>query len=167
MLQSLGVLVYSPPLEYAIRDKREIASGYSWEVQLRGCSIWYERPIQRSILASQTDRGFANRPRAVELIRREILRLHPEALEINAVLIDFFLYDLAKERETSGKFFCSIVSIAQFTLASVGSLVQFESCHVAIVLFGASTRFVGRETRQPRDCVQPPGLRSGLLCDTS
>ena len=41
--------------------------------------------------------------RAIELIRREILRQHPETLEVNAVLIDFFLYDLAKEREASGK----------------------------------------------------------------
>jgi len=37
--------------------------------------------------------------RAVELIRREILKVEPSALNVNAVLIDFFLYDLAKERE--------------------------------------------------------------------
>ncbi|KAK3117012.1 hypothetical protein LTR53_002033 [Teratosphaeriaceae sp. CCFEE 6253] len=49
----------------------------SLEVQLRGCSIW-----------------------AVELMRREIISQHPEAEgTVNAVLIDFFLYDLAKERE--------------------------------------------------------------------
>jgi len=47
-------------------------------VQLRGCSIY-----------------------AVELVRREILRARPDA-EVNAVLIDFFLYDLAKEREKQG-----------------------------------------------------------------
>ena len=41
---------------------------------------------------------------AVELMRREILRQHPEAVEVNAVLIDFFLYDLAKEKESSGTF---------------------------------------------------------------
>ncbi|KAK0939512.1 hypothetical protein LTR29_008881 [Friedmanniomyces endolithicus] len=77
MLHTLGVLSYSPPLLYRLRDKNEIPSGHSWEVQLRGCSIW-----------------------AVELIRREIGRQHPEAEgEVNAVLIDFFLYDLAKERE--------------------------------------------------------------------
>jgi hypothetical protein len=40
-----------------------------------GCSIW-----------------------AVELLRREIVKLKPEA-KINAILIDFFLYDLAKEKE--------------------------------------------------------------------
>jgi hypothetical protein len=38
----------------------------------------------------------------VELIKREILRQHPDA-KINAILIDFFLYDLAKEMEASGK----------------------------------------------------------------
>ena len=77
MLHSLGVLSYSPPLSYYISDKKVLASGHSWEVQLRGCSIW-----------------------AVELIRREITQSHPEAAQqVNAVLIDFFLYDLAKERE--------------------------------------------------------------------
>ncbi|KAK0365849.1 hypothetical protein LTR02_003979 [Friedmanniomyces endolithicus] len=77
MLHTLGVLSYSPPLLYRLRDQKEIPSGHSWEVQLRGCSIW-----------------------AVELIRREIVRQHPEAEGVvNAVLIDFFLYDLAKERE--------------------------------------------------------------------
>ena len=42
--------------------------------------------------------------RAVELIRREILKQHPEATGVNAVLTDFYLYDLAKEREAAGKF---------------------------------------------------------------
>lgn len=45
---------------------------------LAGCSIW-----------------------AVELLRREILQLKPET-KVNAILIDFFLYDLAKEREQEG-----------------------------------------------------------------
>lgn len=44
-----------------------------------GCSIW-----------------------AIELIRREIMKLDPEA-KVNAILIDFFLYDLAKERELAGE----------------------------------------------------------------
>lgn len=38
----------------------------------------------------------------------EILRQHPEATNINAVLIDFFLYDLAKERETAGEYATSL-----------------------------------------------------------
>ncbi|KAF2227145.1 hypothetical protein BDZ85DRAFT_59085 [Elsinoe ampelina] len=77
-LHSLGCLSYSPKLDYAIRTKQMIESGSSWECQLRGCSIW-----------------------VVELIRRQIVAAHPEA-EVNAVLIDFFLYDLAKEREKEG-----------------------------------------------------------------
>ncbi len=43
-----------------------------------GCSIW-----------------------CVELIRREILRQHPGA-KVNAILIDFFLYDTMKVREGAG-----------------------------------------------------------------
>jgi len=38
----------------------------------------------------------------VELIRREIVREHADA-KINAVLIDFFLYDLMKEMEAAGR----------------------------------------------------------------
>lgn len=75
MLHSLNVLTYSPPLDNRVRRWEPLESGHSWEIQLRGCSIW-----------------------AVEMIRREIEREHPEA-GMNAVLIDFFLYDLAKEKE--------------------------------------------------------------------
>lgn len=79
MLHSLGCLSYSPPLEYAIRDQKILEPGHSWEVQLRGCSIY-----------------------CVELIRKLITQKHSEA-RINAILIDFFLYDLAKERERAGE----------------------------------------------------------------
>jgi len=75
MLNSLGCLQYSPPLYYHIKRLRQIDSGHPWEVQLRGCSIW-----------------------CVELIRREIVRCNPEA-RVNAILIDFFLYDTVKEQE--------------------------------------------------------------------
>lgn len=44
-----------------------------------GCSIW-----------------------AIELLRREILKLQPDA-KVNAILLDFFLYDLAKEKEKAGE----------------------------------------------------------------
>lgn len=79
ILHSMGCLYYSPLLLAAIETKQTIESGCSWEMQLRGCSIW-----------------------CVELIRREILRQHPGA-EINAILIDFFLYDTMKELEAAGK----------------------------------------------------------------
>ncbi|KAF1956336.1 hypothetical protein CC80DRAFT_548634 [Byssothecium circinans] len=79
MLHSLGVISFSPPLEAKLRRKEVLKSGHGWEMQIRGCSIW-----------------------AVELLRREILKLQPEA-QINAILIDFFLYDLAKEKEKAGE----------------------------------------------------------------
>ena len=78
MLHSLGCLQYSPPLESQVRRCAPIESGHPWEMQLRGCSIW-----------------------CVELLRREIVRRHPGA-KINAVLIDFFLYDTVKEMEMKG-----------------------------------------------------------------
>ena len=78
MLHSLGIMWYCPPLENKIRRLEMIDSGDTWEMQIRGCSIW-----------------------AVELLRREIKRLKPDT-EVNAILIDFFLYDLAKEKEKEG-----------------------------------------------------------------
>jgi len=79
ILHTLGCLTYSPPLDSAIRTQQPIAHDSGYEVQLRGCSIW-----------------------TVEMIRREILRKNPDA-KVNAILIDFFLYDLAKEKEKSGE----------------------------------------------------------------
>ncbi|KAF2804849.1 uncharacterized protein BDZ99DRAFT_490963 [Mytilinidion resinicola] len=79
ILHSFGCLIYCPPLESRIRRLDPLECGHSWELQLRGCSIW-----------------------SVELLRREIVRDHPEA-KINAILIDFFLYDLAKEKEDEGE----------------------------------------------------------------
>ncbi|KAK4228898.1 hypothetical protein QBC38DRAFT_131431 [Podospora fimiseda] len=79
ILNTMGCLLYSPLLEMAVKDKKEVVSGSSHEVQLRACSIW-----------------------CVELIRREIIKAHPEA-HINAILIDFFLYDTIKEMESKGK----------------------------------------------------------------
>jgi hypothetical protein len=79
ILHTLGCLTYSPPLDNTIRTQRPIAHHSGYEIQLRGCSIW-----------------------TVEMIRREILRKNPHA-KVNAILIDFFLYDLAKEKEKSGE----------------------------------------------------------------
>jgi len=79
MLNSLGCLRYSPPLYSRVSHQEAIATGENCEIELRGCSIW-----------------------CVELIRRQILREHPEA-KVNAILIDFFLYDTLKEKERSGE----------------------------------------------------------------
>ncbi|KAF2120755.1 hypothetical protein BDV96DRAFT_565467 [Lophiotrema nucula] len=78
MLHSLGVMSYCPPLEGRIRRLQPIESGHSWEIQIRGSSIW-----------------------AIELLRREIMKLDPDA-KVNAILLDFFLYDLAKEKQLDG-----------------------------------------------------------------
>ncbi|KAF2448056.1 hypothetical protein P171DRAFT_519046 [Karstenula rhodostoma CBS 690.94] len=78
ILHSLGLISYCPPLEGRIRRGEMIESGHSWELQIRGCSIW-----------------------AIELLRREILKIQPDA-KVNAILLDFFLYDLAKEKENAG-----------------------------------------------------------------
>lgn len=75
ILHTLGCMSFSPPLEAHLRARKGLPSGGSWEVQIRGCSIW-----------------------AVETLRREILRQDPDA-KVNAVLIDFFLYDAMKELE--------------------------------------------------------------------
>lgn len=81
MLQSLNVLWYSPRLEAKIKRKEQLKSGENLEVEIRGCSVW-----------------------AVELLRREMVRQHPEAKDkINPILIDFFLYDTCKEREAAAE----------------------------------------------------------------
>lgn len=79
MLNNLGCLLYSPPLESHLRRHNIIEFGNPWEVELRGCSIW-----------------------AVELIVRLIKAADPPR-HVNAILVDFFLYDTAKEREAAGK----------------------------------------------------------------
>lgn len=81
MLQGLHCLWYSPRLETRVARLQQLRPGETMEVEIRGCSIW-----------------------CVELIRREIERRHPEAKhKLNAVLIDFFLYDTCKELEARGE----------------------------------------------------------------
>ncbi|KAH7039977.1 uncharacterized protein B0I36DRAFT_4106 [Microdochium trichocladiopsis] len=78
-LSSLGCIEYSPPLLGKIARKEVIESGSHFEMQIRAASIW-----------------------SVEAIRREIKREHPET-HVNAILIDFFLYDTMKQLEAEGK----------------------------------------------------------------
>jgi hypothetical protein len=82
ILTALGILQVSPRLTWHIKEKKQIEPHHRWEVELRGCSIW-----------------------AVEMLRREILKQFPEGgdgkVGLNAILLDFFLYDLAKEREAA------------------------------------------------------------------
>ncbi|KAJ1338658.1 putative Queuosine Q salvage protein family [Microdochium nivale] len=80
ILASLGCIEYSPTLLGKITRREIIESGSSFEMQLRAASIW-----------------------SVDAIQREIRRTHPEATHVNAVLIDFFLYDTMKQLEAEGK----------------------------------------------------------------
>ncbi|RPB19567.1 hypothetical protein L211DRAFT_871136 [Terfezia boudieri ATCC MYA-4762] len=77
ILHYLSCLRYSPPLTSHIHNLIPIPTGHSFEIQIRGCSIW-----------------------CVEMIKRTIERRHPESRgRINSILIDFYLYDTAKEME--------------------------------------------------------------------
>jgi len=81
MLQSLNVLWYSPRLETKIKRLEEIKPGENLEIEIRGCSIW-----------------------AVELLKRELIKQHPEAKDkVNSILIDFLMYDTCKEREAAAE----------------------------------------------------------------
>ncbi|KAK9465651.1 hypothetical protein V1512DRAFT_44405 [Lipomyces arxii] len=73
ILHNLSCLEYSPALSTHIRNLLPIGHGEPAEVELRGCSIW-----------------------AVELIKEEILKSYPDA-KINSILLDFYLWDKAKE----------------------------------------------------------------------
>ena len=83
MLNSLGVLLYSPHLEGRIRRKEQLRSGETCEIEIRGCSIW-----------------------AVELLKQVIhqqQQQYPESSQkINSILIDTFLYDMIKDMERRG-----------------------------------------------------------------
>jgi len=97
ILNTLGCLMYSPLLDQVIRQKRLIASGHKWEIQLRGGLHLYDNQCLSPLTC---DIGCSIW--CVELIRREILKQHPDTT-INPILIDFFLYDTMKERENTGK----------------------------------------------------------------
>lgn len=73
ILESMKCVEYSARLKTHLRNLQPLNNGDPWEVEIRGASIW-----------------------VVELIRREIKRRDPDA-RVNAVLIDFYLWDLAKE----------------------------------------------------------------------
>ena len=97
MLHSLGVMWFCPSLEAKIRRLEVIESGHTFEMQIRGKS--YCHGLIHFFAETKIRPGCSIW--AVELLRREILQLKPDA-KVNAILIDFFLYDLAKEREKEG-----------------------------------------------------------------
>lgn len=72
-LYQLGLLRYSPELIKKLEKRQYFPSGSEDEVEIRGNSIW-----------------------AVELARERIEQIDP-SLKINAILIDFYIWDMAKE----------------------------------------------------------------------
>lgn len=96
ILNTLGCLWYSPALQSAIDQKKVIESGHPWEIQLRG---WF---FTQNYCYDLTDNFVGCSIWCVELIRKEIIRKNPGA-KVNAILIDFFLYDTMKEREAKGE----------------------------------------------------------------
>lgn len=124
MLHYLGCLRYSPPLESHIRGLKPLPSGSSWEVELRGTSIWcielFKREIERrhpevtSTKSVRQSLGHASRPSdGGEKIdenkfttqkrpkQNSVHELHVSG--VNAILIDFFLYDTIKSIEKEGR----------------------------------------------------------------
>lgn len=82
ILHHLGILVYPPSLQEKLRKGEDIPPGSNEEISLRAASIV-----------------------SVERMRDEILRLRGDIgrgpwEEVNSVLIDFYLWDLAKRIET-------------------------------------------------------------------
>ncbi|RMZ85581.1 hypothetical protein DV737_g621, partial [Chaetothyriales sp. CBS 132003] len=85
MLHSLGCLWYSPRLEGRIKRGELLESGDTLELEIRGCSVWCVQLIKREI-----ETRFAE-----ELT---VWKARGEGREVNAILIDYLLYDLATER---------------------------------------------------------------------
>ncbi|QSS62992.1 DUF2419 superfamily domain-containing protein [Histoplasma capsulatum] len=148
MLHTLGCLLYSPPLETHIRQRKLLPSGHRWETELRGTSIWCIELIRREIekqhdkmarpgmyaeltpqlmtasgsvaaSGSVSVRGAGGEGDVGDDEKGEVVSADAEEEEeeeeekeekneayplgVNAVLIDFMLYDSIKEMEREGK----------------------------------------------------------------
>lgn len=121
MLNQLGCLLYSPPLESLIRRLQPIEVGSTREIEIRGTSIWCIELIRQEIerLQSESELQSANSsPQSEEVVEGEekeneekgTAAMHNPGEKprggksyINAILIDFFLYDSMKELERDGQ----------------------------------------------------------------
>lgn len=108
MLHQLGCMRYSPSLESHIRSLKPITPGSSWEVELRGTSIWCVELIKREIekrhpeVKSAGKKGVSitgeNDDQGARESNENIEQPH-KTYGVNAILIDFFLYDTMKSLE--------------------------------------------------------------------
>ncbi|EAW06726.1 queuosine 5'-phosphate N-glycosylase/hydrolase [Aspergillus clavatus NRRL 1] len=123
MLHELGCLLYSPSLESHIRDKKLIPSGSNWEIELRATSIWCVELLRREIKRQHPElkRQKLLERKSVQQSEDEVTpandkgepttQQHAEqistngssAFGVNAILIDFFLYDTIKDLERDGR----------------------------------------------------------------
>lgn len=120
ILYQFGCLMYSPPLESHIRSLKPIPSGSNWENELRGVSIWCVELIKREIerqhpevkavkLHPPPSNEDANtledaRKCTTQKHSKHKMSVHePQVSGINAILIDFFLYDTMKAFEKDGR----------------------------------------------------------------
>jgi hypothetical protein len=114
MLHQLGCLLYSPALESHIRQLKPIKSNSKWEVELRGASIWCVELIRREIErrhpevrpVQSTTNGLDNnvvlngvRDESLEQEQGNESTKKSTSYGVNAVLIDFLLYDTMKQLE--------------------------------------------------------------------
>ena len=123
ILYQLGCLRYSPPLESHIRRLKPVPSGSTWEIEIRGTSIWcvelirreierrhpevkarvaQEQSVNHSHTGAVPDRDSSASP-TIEENRNEAGNVDAPAAKttgMNAILIDFFLYDTMKTLES-------------------------------------------------------------------
>lgn len=117
MLHQLNCLRYAPKLENHIRDLKPIEPGSNWEIELRGTSIWCVELIKREIekqhpevkMNRQTptsSKSISNGSENPETENSDesgdklkIVEKPRKTYGINAILIDFFLYDTMKSLE--------------------------------------------------------------------
>ncbi|KAJ5159520.1 uncharacterized protein N7482_006524 [Penicillium canariense] len=111
MLHQLGCMRYSPPLESHIRSLKPIVPGSNWEIELRGASIWCVELIKREIekrhpevklagkkgVRKTDENNESDAQDAQELVEKD--EHAKKTYGINAILIDFFLYDTMKGLE--------------------------------------------------------------------
>lgn len=120
MLHQLNCLRYAPKLESHIRDLKPIEPGSNWEIELRGTSIWCVELIKREIEKqhpevkmnrqnphsksisngsenSETENSDENSIESGDKLK--VVEKPGKTYGINAILIDFFLYDTMKNLE--------------------------------------------------------------------
>merc|ERR1711879_145092 len=78
ILNHFGVISYSPRLQSLLKTNQLIEPFSAMEIEIRGCSIW-----------------------SVELVKRKMMQLAEQEknqpTQLNAIVIDFYLWDKAKD----------------------------------------------------------------------